>query len=97
MVVNAYELLKDPERKRIYDLTGEDGPRNFYLTQNNNSNTTVSEALVFPTSVLTLKIYFVNKRKDIMAVMVAIGHSLFRLAEGDQDKECTSSFDFKRY
>ena len=27
MVVNAYELLKDAERKRVYDLTGDDNPR----------------------------------------------------------------------
>jgi len=29
MVVNAYELLKDDDRRRIYDQTGEDNPRKF--------------------------------------------------------------------
>lgn len=26
-VVNAYELLKDPQRKKIYDMTGDDNPQ----------------------------------------------------------------------
>ena len=26
-VVNAYELLKDPNRKKMYDMTGDDNPQ----------------------------------------------------------------------
>jgi DnaJ-class molecular chaperone len=31
MVVNAYELLKDPERKQRYDLTGSDDPQDMNM------------------------------------------------------------------